>query len=53
MDVDVKNAAQLLDRLIKDVVTECENFDLDKFIPLLRYGSFVCARVFSRAVVDL
>ena len=24
------------DRLIKDVVTECDQFDVDKFIPLLR-----------------
>lgn len=36
LDVDVKNGAQLLDRLIKDVVTESDNFDLEKFIPLLR-----------------
>ena len=36
VDVDVKNGAQLLDRLIKDVVTESDSFDLEKFIPLLR-----------------
>jgi vacuole morphology and inheritance protein 14 len=36
VDIDVKNGAQLLDRLIKDVVTESETFDVDKFIPLLR-----------------
>jgi vacuole morphology and inheritance protein 14 len=24
------------DRLIKDVVTACDNFDVNKFIPLLR-----------------
>lgn len=35
-DVDVTNGAQLLDRLLKDVVTECETFNVDKFIPLLR-----------------
>ena len=35
-DIDVKNGAQLLDRLIKDLVTEAEQFDVDKFIPLLR-----------------
>uniref|UniRef100_A0A6A7GC16 Protein VAC14 homolog n=1 Tax=Hirondellea gigas TaxID=1518452 RepID=A0A6A7GC16_9CRUS len=36
VDIDVKNGAQLLDRLIKDVVTECDAFDVEKFIPLLR-----------------
>lgn len=35
-DTDVKKGAQLLDRLLKDVVTECERFNVDKFIPLLR-----------------
>lgn len=36
MDVDVKNGAQLLDRLIKEIVTESDSFDVHKFIPLLR-----------------
>lgn len=36
VDIDVKNGAQLLDRLIKDVVTESDSFELEKFIPLLR-----------------
>lgn len=35
-DEDVKNGAQLLDRLLKDVVTESEAFNVEKFIPLLR-----------------
>jgi vacuole morphology and inheritance protein 14 len=35
-DKDVRNAAQLLDRLVKDVVTESEFFDIEQFIPLLR-----------------
>ena len=35
-DIDVKNGAQLLDRLVKDLVTESESFDVEKFIPLLR-----------------
>jgi hypothetical protein len=34
-DVNVRNGAELLDRLIKDVVTEGNPFDLEKFIPLL------------------
>eukprot|EP00954_Amorphochlora_amoebiformis_P022251 1351976-Amorphochlora_amoeboformis.AAC.2 len=36
IDMDVKNGAQLLDRLTKDVVAETEFFDVEKFIPLLR-----------------
>jgi len=36
VDVDVKNGANLLDRLIKDIVTETETFDIEAFIPLLQ-----------------
>ncbi|GMH56378.1 hypothetical protein TrRE_jg4324 [Triparma retinervis] len=36
VDVDVKNGANLLDRLIKDIVTESEVFDVETFIPLLQ-----------------
>lgn len=35
VDVDVKNGAQLLDRLVKEIVTESDSFDVHKFIPLL------------------
>lgn len=35
VDVDVKNGANLLDRLIKDIVTETEKFEIATFIPLL------------------
>lgn len=35
-DPNVKNGAQLVDRLLKDVVQEVEGFDLDRFMPLLR-----------------
>ena len=35
VDVDVKNGANLLDRLVKDIVTESEVFDVELFIPLL------------------
>ncbi|KAK3086172.1 hypothetical protein FSP39_014663 [Pinctada imbricata] len=35
-DQNVKNGTELLDRLIKDIVTESPNFDLKAFIPLLR-----------------
>jgi vacuole morphology and inheritance protein 14 len=36
VDVDVKNGANLLDRLVKDIVTETETFDIEAFIPLLK-----------------
>lgn len=36
VDVDVKNGANLLDRLVKDIVTETESFDIENFIPLLQ-----------------
>ena len=36
VDVDVKNGANLLDRLIKDIVTESEEFQVDQFLPLLQ-----------------
>lgn len=35
VDVDVKNGANLLDRLIKDIVTESETFHVEHFLPLL------------------
>lgn len=31
----MKNGAQLLDRLIKDIVTECDTFQVDEFMPLV------------------
>ena len=34
--LDVKNGAQLLDRLLKDIVTEYDNFDITAFIILLQ-----------------
>ena len=34
-DPSVKNGAELLDRLVKDIVTEKASFDVDEFIPLL------------------
>ncbi|XP_060518778.1 protein VAC14 homolog isoform X2 [Cylas formicarius] len=35
-DQSIKNASELLDRLLKDIVTESPSFDLNGFIPLLR-----------------
>lgn len=34
--MDVRNGASILDRLLKDVVTESDSFNVEKFIPLLR-----------------
>ena len=36
VDSDVRNGASLLDRLIKDIVTETEQFDIESFMPLLQ-----------------
>ena len=36
VDVDVKNGANLLDRLIKDIVTESDSFDVNAFIPTIK-----------------
>ena len=36
VDVDVKNGANLLDRLMKDIVTEAEKFHVELFLPLLQ-----------------
>ncbi|XP_065827401.1 protein VAC14 homolog [Oscarella lobularis] len=35
-DLNVRNGADLLDRLVKDIITESPNFDVTKFISLLR-----------------
>ena len=36
VDVDVKNGANLLDRLMKDIVTESSQFNVEIFLPLLQ-----------------
>ncbi|VFQ66495.1 unnamed protein product [Cuscuta campestris] len=35
-DSNVQSAAHLLDRLVKDIVTESDQFSIEEFIPLLR-----------------
>eukprot|EP01114_Cavostelium_apophysatum_P017154 TRINITY_DN5029_c0_g1_i1.p1 TRINITY_DN5029_c0_g1~~TRINITY_DN5029_c0_g1_i1.p1 ORF type:complete len:719 (-),score=131.55 TRINITY_DN5029_c0_g1_i1:14-2170(-) len=40
-DTNVKNGAQLLDRLIKDIVTESEGLNIERFIPLLQERVYV------------
>lgn len=36
VDLNVKNGANLLDRLVKDIVTESQSFNVEQFIPLLQ-----------------
>lgn len=36
VDLDVRNGASLLDRLVKDIVGDSESFDVENFIPLLQ-----------------
>ena len=43
VDLDVKNAALLLDRLIKDIVTEADSFQVDQFLPLLFLEGVNCS----------
>jgi vacuole morphology and inheritance protein 14 len=35
-DQNVKNGSELLDRLLKDIVTESKGFDVESFVPVLR-----------------
>lgn len=35
-DVDVKNGASLLDRMLKEIVLEGDTLDMERFVPLLR-----------------
>lgn len=51
-DQNVKNASELLDRLLKDIVTENSSFDLVAFMPLLREriytnNQFACQFIIS------
>lgn len=34
--MQVRNGAQLLDRLLKDIVTESDTFSLEEFLPCLK-----------------
>jgi len=46
-DLQVQNGMQLLDRLLKDIVTESENFEIEAFMPLLGERIYV-SNPFSR-----
>ncbi|XP_068620682.1 protein VAC14 homolog isoform X2 [Battus philenor] len=51
----VRQGAELLDRLVKDIVTESGAFDVAAFVPLLRerlYARGACARQFAAAWVS-
>ena len=32
----MKSGTLLLDKLVKDIVTECDGFNIEKFVPLLK-----------------
>lgn len=49
-DQNVKNGSELLDRLMKDIVTESSSFDLVAFMPLLREKIYT-KNTFSRQFV--
>lgn len=36
LDDEVRNGSNLLDGLVKDIVTECEEFSIDEFLPLMQ-----------------
>ena len=46
-DLQVQNGMQLLDRLLKDIVTESDNFEIEAFMPLLGERIYV-SNPFSR-----
>ncbi|XP_021933263.1 protein VAC14 homolog isoform X2 [Zootermopsis nevadensis] len=49
-DQNVKNGSELLDRLMKDIVTETSSFDLVAFMPLLREKIYT-RNTFSRQFI--
>ncbi|XP_066142944.1 protein VAC14 homolog isoform X1 [Euwallacea fornicatus] len=49
-DQNIKNASELLDRLLKDIVAESSKFDLEGFIPLLRERIYT-KNAFSRQFI--
>ncbi|CAH1112011.1 unnamed protein product [Psylliodes chrysocephalus] len=49
-DHNVKNASELLDRLLKEIILENTEFDLDGFIPLLRERIYT-KNAFSRQFI--
>jgi len=50
-DQSVKSGAELIDRLLKDIVTETKSFDVSAFIPLLRERLYAKKALAQRFVV--
>jgi vacuole morphology and inheritance protein 14 len=50
-DQSVKSGAELIDRLLKDIVTETKSFDVASFIPLLRERLYAKKALAQRFVV--
>jgi len=51
-DQTVKNGSELLDRLLKDIVTENPNFDIESFIPILRERMYTKERFVRQFLVS-
>jgi vacuole morphology and inheritance protein 14 len=51
-DQNVKNGSELLDRLLKDIVTESKKFDVESFIPALRERMYTRDRFVRQFLVS-
>ena len=51
-DQNVKNGSELLDRLLKDIVTESKKFDVESFVPVLRERMYTRDRFVRQFLVS-
>jgi len=51
-DQNVKNGSELLDRLLKDIVTESKGFDVESFVPVLRERMYTRDRFVRQFLVS-
>jgi len=51
-DQNVKNGSELLDRLLKDIVTESKSFDVESFVPALRERMYTRDRFVRQFLVS-
>lgn len=51
-DQNVKNGSELLDRLLKDIVTESKKFDVESFVPILRERMYTRDRFVRQFLVS-
>jgi len=51
-DQTVKNGSELLDRLLKDIITEAPSFDIESFVPVLRERMFTKERFVRQFLVS-